>query len=203
MDLYERVWGRVVIDPSPVPELLDPCWLWQGGLSPTGYGQIYVSARWVEFIGASRVGPHGVHRVSHWLGGGVIPEGYEIDHLCRRRHCVNPAHLEAVTPRTNTLRGTSAAALSAQQDHCIHGHPFDEQNSYWNGIQRVCRECQRLTTRRQTEKRNPDARPYQRRPWTHKGADYRRCERPGCDERYCSNGLCRPHWNEWRRKPRD
>jgi hypothetical protein len=199
-DLFDRVWGRVVLDPSP---LGDDCWLWQGSLSPGGYGLVSVNGAWVGYIGAPRPGNHGVHRVSFWMAGGTIPDGYEIDHLCRRRHCVNPTHMEAVTPRTNTLRGTSAAAVSARRDCCIHGHPLDGANVYWNGIQRVCRECRRLSARRQLERRNPAAKPYERRPWADKNAtDFRRCELEGCDEKYKSNGLCARHYNQWKWRTR-
>jgi hypothetical protein len=112
-------------------------------------------------------------------------------------------HLEPVTPRTNTLRGTSAAALSAKRDCCIHGHLLDDANSYWNGIQRVCRECRRQTARRYWERKNPGAKPYERRPWASKlTADYRRCEVEGCDEKYKSNGCCYEHYNEWKRNQR-
>lgn len=59
---------------------------------------------------------------------GPVPAGLQLDHLCRNRWCVNPAHLEAVTSRTNTLRGNGASARHARQTHCINGHPLSGDN---------------------------------------------------------------------------
>lgn len=74
----------------------DTCWLWGGRLAPHGYGSILVGKRHVR-----------VHRFAYELLVGPIPAGLHIDHLCRVRHCVNPAHLEAVTNTENLRRGNS------------------------------------------------------------------------------------------------
>lgn len=83
---------------------------------------------------------------------GEIPQGLEIDHTCRNRGCVNYGHMELVTHRVNTMRGFSPHALRAAQTHCIHGHEFDERNTYIkaNGC-RYCRECGRLHAARRRE----------------------------------------------------
>ena len=70
-----------------------------------------------------------VERVAYEMVVGPIPDGLQIDHLCRVRNCVNPDHLEPVTPRENTMRGYSIQAQNARKTHCIHGHPF-EGNTY-------------------------------------------------------------------------
>lgn len=61
------------------------------------------------------------HRLSYELFVGPIPDGYELDHLCRNRGCVNPAHLEAVTHRVNVLRGL--AALPREERHAFDSNP--------------------------------------------------------------------------------
>jgi hypothetical protein len=80
--------------------------------------------------------------VAYELAIGPIPEGLTIDHLCRNRGCVNPAHLEAVTNRTNLLRGDGIAALNARKTHCKRGHEFTPENTYvWREGTRACRAC--------------------------------------------------------------
>lgn len=115
------------------------CWDWQAAKTASGYGKFSTSHdSWAL-----------AHRVSHEMFEGEIPAGLTIDHLCRNRGCVNPAHLEAVTIGENVLRGTAPAALHAKKTHCPAGHPYDEANTYRarNG-QRVCRACGRARTKR-------------------------------------------------------
>ncbi len=89
------------------------------------------------------------HRFAYELLVGPIPDGLVIDHLCRVRHCVNPAHMEPVTRWENTLRGGSFSAVAARQTHCVNGHPFDEENTHVDrrGFRR-CRACNRERLRR-------------------------------------------------------
>ena len=124
---------------GPVPEYapeLGPCWLWLAGRHSAGYGYFGVGRRMVL-----------AHRYAYQETRGPIPEGLEIDHLCRVRHCVNHEHLEPVIHRVNILRGVGLTAREAKVTHCPQGHAYDEANtrSYRGG--RRCRECQRVWDR--------------------------------------------------------
>lgn len=108
------------------------CWEWTGGRQHDGYGWVWTGAR-----------PGYAHRVVYeWLVG-PVPEGLELDHLCRNRTCVNPDHLEPVTRRENILRGEGITAQQARQTHCKRGHPLSGDNLYRHGGHRKCRACQR------------------------------------------------------------
>lgn len=123
------------IERNIMPEPNSGCWLWAGSLGSGGYGQVYLGGR----------NPLGAHRVVYEFLVGEIPRGLDLDHLCRVRSCVNPAHLEPVSRRVNLRRGIGFAAQRAKQTHCTHGHEFTEKNTILrpNGT-RDCRECNRL-----------------------------------------------------------
>lgn len=132
-DWREKFWERVPVGPG--------CWEWAGSVSATGYGKFYVD------------GPRLAHRVAYELTRGPIPDGLQIDHLCRNRRCVNPAHLEAVTQRVNILRGEGPCAKHARKTQCINGHDLSPENLYFyrqaNGDHtRVCRTCVRIRNHR-------------------------------------------------------
>lgn len=114
------------------------CWEWIANIDPRGYARIKVDGRKAKS-----------HRVSYEMTYGPIPDGLQIDHLCRVRHCINPAHLEAVTGVENTLRGTGLTAVNARKTHCIRGHEFTPENTYRvgngrGGFGRGCRACLRM-----------------------------------------------------------
>ena len=107
------------------------CWEWVAYRHPDGYGQV----RWAGHKQQS-------HRVVYQLLVGPILEE-TLDHLCRVRHCVNPAHLEQVSNRVNTLRGETIPALNAAKTHCPQGHQYNAENTYTDPHgQRYCRTCQ-------------------------------------------------------------
>lgn len=118
---------------SPVEYVVDEtrgCWLWQRALSHDGYAvcgtripgrSAYAHVRTYEDL----VGP--------------VPEGLQLDHVCRIRHCVNPAHLEPVTDSENKRRGSQGVLKT----HCKHGHPWVEANVYVQPStgKRSCKIC--------------------------------------------------------------
>ena len=113
------------------------CWEFNGATSPGGYGFVRVSGKNLY-----------AHRFVYEQMVADIPDGLQLDHLCRNRRCVNPAHLEPVTPRINTLRGTSAQAINAAKTECIRGHKLSGDNVRIDKTgRRICRRCKRDTQR--------------------------------------------------------
>jgi hypothetical protein len=102
----------------------------------------------------------GAHRAAYETWVGPIPEGLTLDHLCRNTLCINPAHLEPVSIRTNILRGTSPLAKAYASDVCKQGHPLSEENLRMRTLKgypnRRCVTCfraaQRKSVRRQRER---------------------------------------------------
>jgi hypothetical protein len=88
------------------------------------------------------------HRYAFELLRHEVPDGLALDHLCRDHGCVNPWHLEPVTPRENVLRGVGRTAVNARKTHCIHGHPFTADNTVIKAEGRACRACKRANDAR-------------------------------------------------------
>lgn len=119
-----------------VPE--SGCWIWMGAINRGGYGFFKLSRKMKC-----------AHRVAYEEFVAPIPKGFEIDHLCRVRCCVNPAHLEPVSARENTLRGNTITRAHHLKTHCIHGHPLSGDNLIFRpGGGRACLECRRVAQRR-------------------------------------------------------
>ena len=111
--LPDRFWDKVEPEPNT------GCWLWSAAVNQAGYAWYNVSGD-----------PDRGHRVSYEALVGAIPDGLEIDHLCRVRCCVNPDHLEAVPHRVNMHRGFAPHGINARKTHCKRGHPFDAANTH-------------------------------------------------------------------------
>jgi hypothetical protein len=113
-------------------DLQAPCWLiTTGPKTPNGYPtHISVPGR----------APRVTHRIMwEFHHQGPVPTGMQLDHLCRRRNCCQPQHLEPVTPSENTDRQDHANRGKAA---CPKGHPYDEGNTYRDPSgRRRCRMC--------------------------------------------------------------
>jgi hypothetical protein len=120
------------------------CWEWTAKIGNSGYGRVTVDGR-VSYA----------HRFSYEAFVGPVPEGLQLDHLCRNTVCVRPDHLEPVTPAMNTHRSRlTIGAINAAKRDCKRGHPFDEVNTYITTAgRRVCRTCRTENIRRFHERR--------------------------------------------------
>ncbi len=132
-NIEQRFWSKV--------QKTDNCWLWLGCLDGTGYGRIFWKNH--KMLQA--------HRFAYELLVDKIPENLQCDHICRNRSCVNPAHIELVTNKINTLRGISFAAENFKKTHCPKGHILSDDNIYPSikkRGKRSCKICQRGRNKR-------------------------------------------------------
>ena len=154
--LPERFWRKVTVDTG------SGCWVWMGATTSSRYGSILWQGR-----------AQSTHRIAYEvLTGETIPDGLTIDHVarlgCIHRACLNPAHLEVVTPAENNRRawdvrgrapvtrpksweqtflfGDEAVTRRPFRSHCPRGHEFTEDNTYTNllksgAVSRQCKTC--------------------------------------------------------------
>lgn len=147
---YQRLYATGTTDDSRVPtddERFWPkvlptgfCWYWAGGKTKLGYGVF----RWNGRSGCA-------HRWAYESLVGPIPEGLDLDHLCRNPSCVNPDHLEPVTTGENIRRGIgwwTVSALQRDKTHCPKGHLYSEANTRVYRGRRHCRACGRERRKR-------------------------------------------------------
>lgn len=113
----------------------DSCWLWMAHTNRDGYGCFWDGKQFKA------------HRWAYERYVGPIPEGLQLDHLCRVRHCVNPEHLEPVTQQENISRGQAGWAAT-RITHCPKGHEYSPENTHMRADRRrECRECMRARAR--------------------------------------------------------
>lgn len=135
----DRFWAKVGLG------AVDECWQWLGARTSKGYGSLSRGKRGDGAIAA--------HCVAYRWAYGPVPDGLQVDHLCRNRACVNPLHLEAVTNRVNVLRGRGETASNARKTHCRRGHPLSGRNLYMDPRgRRECRACRTAAYRRHNAK---------------------------------------------------
>lgn len=129
----DRFWSMV--------DKTDPngCWLWTGYVTDGGYGQFNTGKSTIK-----------AHVFSYLITHGPVPERHDLDHLCRVRHCVNPAHLEPVTRSENLQRGVNARN---PEGLCRRGHPLDGVRMNRGRRRRYCSTCNRENNQRQYAKR--------------------------------------------------
>ena len=120
-------------------DFTDVCWLWIGAINSGGYGNFYLDGKWLI-----------AHRVSYQWFIGEIPEGLEIDHLCREHACVNPEHLEPVIHLDNVRRG-NAGLYERLKTTCSEGHLYDVK---WGS--RRCKQCRNRVNREWIKKKEKD-----------------------------------------------
>lgn len=120
-----RLWNKILVDENG-------CWLWTAYIDECGYGRCHFESKKSA----------GAHRVFYRQTRGPVPQGLELDHLCRTRHCVNPNHLEAITHAENVRRSEHPKRFKRV---CKHGHDLVPGNLYFwkrrGGWVRACRAC--------------------------------------------------------------
>lgn len=189
---------RLSFDSSGGP---DACWPWTGSMGRYGYG------RWVSGGVTQQA-----HRAVYELLIGPIPDGLDLDHMCHNkdplcpggvtclhRRCCNPSHLMPDARGPNILRGKTLSGRNAAKVECIHGHPFDEANTYVSPTtgQRTCRACGRERAAAARAALNPTA--ALDAAASREARKARRCSVPGCDRDWSSKGYCAMHAERVRR----
>ena len=114
----QKFWSKV--------DCSDDCWIWYGTIR-AGYGQVRQNYKLIP-----------AHRYSYELIHGPVPDGMELDHICRTKACVHPLHLEIVTHKENMLRHFRMGI------YCSNGHEYTHENTKWYRSYRICCKCHEI-----------------------------------------------------------
>ena len=153
MNLVERFTAKIG-DPAGPGHIgrsgeVTTCLPWVAHSDRFGYGQFKVGGRVVL-----------AHRFAYEMVVGPIPDGLQLDHLCRVRHCVNPDHLEPVTNRENALRGTGITSVHAAKVNCPKcGGPYTYYTRADGSTRRQCVPCRGEYTREYNRRRYNNQQP--------------------------------------------
>lgn len=126
--LADRFWRYV----TPV----EGCWIWRGSVGTNGYPRIKAPAGMRPTVLAA-------HRVGYEILVGPIPDGLELDHLCKTPLCVNPAHLEPVTRSENARRLRTNTVIETGLCHRGHDTRVHGYSPPGKPTTRMCRQCKR------------------------------------------------------------
>ena len=134
MNVQARLERAPVRFMNKIHENTSGCWDWLGHITENGYGQFWYEGR---FFRSHRIALLFFRGIDLPIGSAIL----QVDHLCRNRKCVNPDHLEVVTPRMNNSRSESISRKNGDKTHCLHGHELSNENVYSYHGKRVCRKC--------------------------------------------------------------
>ena len=120
---FDRLWNKV--------DATGDCWLWTAS-QRMGYGSF-------RYDGKLRY----AHRLVYELLIGDIPNGLTVEHHCRVRTCVNPAHLSLMTSGDNSRNSPATSqSVNLRKTHCVKGHPYSPDNTIRLGdASRRCKKC--------------------------------------------------------------
>lgn len=136
---YNRTMKKTIEHHIKTIKKIDGCWIWQGSVDSKGYGQLMSNGIvWRA------------HRFFYTNLVGEIPVDYQIDHLCKKKLCVNPEHLEAVT-QTENIERSGAWNYNKAKTHCPQGHEYTSENTLFRQNKRTCKTCKKNRSKHLTK----------------------------------------------------
>jgi hypothetical protein len=143
------------------------CWRWTASKAPDGYGRMSLREITKQPVQA--------HSLSYRLAVGAIPKGNHLHHKreaptnCIGPSCVNPAHMECITPSRHIDVTPCPSGLNRKKTHCKYGHEFTPENTYLVKNGRACKACVKRKDRARTERRRANRKPKELKQFCIKG----------------------------------